>query len=286
MLEGFVPYESEKEAYRNWMSGREVKFKNIQNPNGDGTWIRVNTTTIPSGMPENTDNYTTVTNKSLFLIDTVTREDGSIEYDTSRTKTSWVPTSRKYTFNLELDAAYDIGKSIGYPKDLFVGGYAGLNGITRGSISPLEFDGKGGNTLLWSLYVRLEPAIAIHKSFYVLGLFGYENWRSDKAWMMVSRNESGAVTGLLNPTSQEGTDIGISPNNFVRVPIDFRDFAYGIGFDWDVLERVGLHGRFKVIQHIDQGLNDMYREWGIDAKPADKNDWVTPVVSLEVKTWF
>jgi len=279
MLEGFVPYTSAEEAYRNWRSGRT---------NDAGSF----TTSLPTDTNV-LKNYSTITNKSHFANvykevtvwgedgDSIGVRDSLVRSDS--TNTSWVPTSRKYTFNLELDAAYDIGKAIGYKRDLFVGGYAGISGITRGGMSAATFDASGDNTLLWSFYVRLEPAIALHKNFYVLGLFGFENWRSEKSWMMVDRDSVNRVTGIINPTSAAG---GISPDNFVQVPIDFRDFAYGVGFDWDVLERVGLHGRFKVIQHIDKGLNDKYNEWGIDAKPADKNDWITPVVSLEIKTWF
>lgn len=289
MLEGFVPYNSAEEAYRNWRAGRT-------NDNGS----------TASTLPTDTNvlkNYSTITNRSHvgYHYDTVWVDGDIARIDTTvlTTNTSWVPTSKKYTFNLELDAAYDIGKAVGYKRDLFVGGYAGISGITRSDITALTFNEKDPNTLLWSFYTRLEPAIALHKNFYVLGLFGFENWRSDKSWMMVyvdaakvSKSNPNGVTGIRNPTKAanlappNGDDTPVTVKNFVQVPIDFRDFAYGIGFDWDVLERVGLHGRFKVIQHIDQGLNDKYKEWGIDAKPADKNDWITPVVSLEVKTWF
>jgi len=270
MFEGFVPYKDSVEAYRNWRSGR-------LNDNG-----RMSTTNNIANLSEKQRD--SLLNINSAINDTwvyVYNDLGDI-IDSSRT--SWVPASKKYTFNAELDAAYDIGKLIGYKRDLFVGGYAGINGVTKG-VSALEVDEKGENTLLWSFYLRLEPAIAVHKSFYVLGLFGFENWRSDKSWMMVGRASAtnDSITGILNPTETLG---GMSPRNFVRVPIDFRDFAYGVGFDWDVFERVGLHGRFKVIQHIDQGLNDKYKEWGINAKAEDKNDWITPVVSLEIKTWF
>ena len=291
MFEGFVPYNNPEEAFLNWRSGRYLDRP--YNPLlGAGNLVPAgNLSDLSDGRAASAgnilENYSTIRNQSHFAYDTAA--DGRI--DTLTTSTSWVPVSKKYTFNLELDAAYDIGKAVGYKRDLFVGGYVGVHGITRGGMSFLEFGEKGDNTLLWSFYTRLEPAIAVHKSFYILGLFGFENWRSDKSWMMVSRdtakitstNPNGA-TGVLNPTAEVSS--AISPKNFVQVPIDFRDFAYGVGFDWDVFERVGLHGRFKVIQHIDQGLNDAYKAWGVDAKPADKNDWVTPVVSLEIKTWF
>jgi hypothetical protein len=222
-----------------------------------------------------------------------------------------VPASKKYTFNLELDAAYDIGPFVGYKKDFFVGGYVGVNGVTRSSPSILAFSEDGKNMLLWSFYLRLEPAIALHKNFYLLGLFGYENWRSDKSWMMVDRgspriNPQGKIIGVFNPTTT--VPGAVSESNFVQVPIDYRDYAYGLGFDWDMLERVGLHGRVKWISHEDRGLNKKYDEWAAEGRgqgalvdpanpdgprqdvfvPTDnmRNDWSTPVFSLEIKMWF
>ncbi|MDR0331537.1 MAG: hypothetical protein LBH93_07515 [Chitinispirillales bacterium] len=282
MFEGFVTYNNPREAYLNWRSSRTNAT--ASNVNQDLT------------LPGDLSNYTTINNQSLYVFYPDETGD-TVRYETN---TSWVPVSKKNTFNLEFDAAYDIGASIGYKKDLFVGGYAGISGVTRG-MAPLAFSETGENNLLWSFYMRLEPAIALRKNFYVLGLFGFENWRSDKSWMMVAHSPDysrvlgvrNATSIVVNPTGGAAYNTGttgnaapVSERDFVKVPIDYRDFAYGIGFDWDVLERVGLHGRFKVISHTDKGLNDKYEEWGIDATPSMKNDWVTPVVSFEVKTWF
>jgi len=281
MFEGFVPYENSTQAYLNWKS--KMPLEGGSGP-GYGT-----------SYPDDLTNVTTVTNQTIT--------EGGVT-----TNTSWVPVSRKFTYNLELDAAYDIGGFIGYKKDLFVGGYLGLNGITK-TPSVLAFGDGGDNTLLMSYYLRLEPAIALHKNFYLLGLFGFENWRSQKSWMMVNP-ETGAP---INPVTVSSGNASITPDNFVRVPIDYRDFAYGLGFDWDMLERVGLHGRVKWISHGDQGYNDWqvgFHEARYQAKLEEnrkyneenpnrvrpnptkeevvtgQNDWGTWVVSLEIKTWF
>jgi hypothetical protein len=299
MYEGFVAYNDSMEAYLNFRSKQSYTTYQV----------------APFAANQDFTNLSTITNRSLFFREYINDESGnavdSVDYNTN---TSWVPTSKKYTFNLELDAAYDIGPYIGYKKDLFVGGYVGINGVTRGSMSLLALNEKGGNTLLWSLYARLEPAIALHKNFYLLGLFGFENWRSDKSWMLVNKNPAGQVipptsggSVVYNPTTTNFSATRMSPDNFVRVPIDYRDYAYGLGFDWDMLERVGLHGRVKWISHEDKGLNDMYEKWhreGFEVKDADgtvtgvretslfnytsadQNDWRTPVFSLEIKMWF
>jgi hypothetical protein len=271
MFEGFVPYDDKLDAYNN---------------------LRVRGTS-------NDNNLTTIMNQT-FTSYYVWNEtgDGIVIDSTSRsTSAAWVPVSKKYTFNLEVDAAYDIGASIGYKKDLFVGGYAGINGVSK-TATPLAFSDNADNMLLWSLYVRLEPAIALHKSLYLLGLFGYENWRSQKAWMLVDKEG-----GYINPTSRyRGDNVGrlttgefnaLTPDNIVNVPIDYHDFAFGLGFDWDMLERVGLHGRAKWITHEDRGMNDYYtglnrkrRAEGLAEFKGDPNDWATPVFSLEIKTWF
>lgn len=316
MFEGFVPYRDSVSAWLNWRSRHRGEY---------------------FGANDNLDMLSTInnTNRAIFY---KTEDQWEYEYeyefnwDTGQmeqrvvdstlaaagvhygnTSTSWVPASKKYTFNLELDAAYDIGRYVGYKRDLFVGGYVGINGVTTNSMSPLTFSETGKNTLLWSAYLRLEPAIAITKNFYLLGLFGYENWRSDKSWMMVSRGSytpEGAdapvsvVTGILNPTTYSGN---AGPQNFVRVPIDYLDLAYGLGFDWDMLQRVGLHARVKWMTHEDRGLNKMVDKWLKEGKGKGRdgadlfdgtfrdktgvswpitNDWSTWVMSLELKTWF
>jgi hypothetical protein len=278
MFEGFVPYSSAEEAYNNFRVKRTANAFN---------------TTQSNIMNQSFDGF------RYF------NDDGTIDVDSSKsTNTSWVPESKKYSFNLELDAAYDIGPFVGYRRDLFVGGYIGINGVS-GSVKPLAFDAdtdaKGVH--LWSMYLRLEPAIALHKNFYLLGLFGYENWRSQKSWMLANYVEGNPNYGrYMNPvTTGAGS---VRQNSFVKVDINHRDFAYGIGFDWDMLERVGLHGRVKWMTHEDRGLNEYYKEVEkkrkdlnaarsaeqqvqyVEFTDEDRNDWATPVFSLEIKMWF
>ncbi|MFW6221228.1 MAG: hypothetical protein ACOC4C_02080, partial [Fibrobacterota bacterium] len=174
----------------------------------------------------------------------VTNGDGSV--DTITTEDSYVPHNRKFSFNFETDFGYDIGPIVGYSKDFFLGGYASVSGVST-TFKPLSFSDDSEDMLLWSLYLRFEPAIAISKRMYILGLLGFENWRSQKAYME--------------------TDEGIK-----NVPIDYRDYAYGLGLDWDILERVGFHLRAKWMFHKDVN--------------HETNNWSTPVVSTEMKMWF
>jgi hypothetical protein len=157
-----------------------------------------------------------------------------------------VPVHRKYTFNCEMDCAYDISGLIGFNHDFFLSGYAALNGVST-SMTPIAVSQK--SQLLWSGFLRFEPAIALTDKFYLLGLAGIENWRSDQAWM-----------------------INDSTYAVQNVPIDFRDVAYGLGFDWEMGSRMGLHCRAKWMEHEDRYYM--------------KNNWKTPIVSSEIKMWF
>jgi hypothetical protein len=166
-----------------------------------------------------------------------------------------VPVHRKWTFNVDVDAAYDIGPLVGYTRDFFVGGYASINGVST-KPRALAFNEQADDMLLWSLYLRLEPAIQCAEKLYVIGLLGYENWRAAAAYQV---------------EKMSSTSAGEQARAYLS-PIDYRDVAYGVGFDWDVLERTGLHGRLKWMSHTDRFDRD--------------NDWATPIVSLELKTWF
>jgi len=207
----------------------------------------------------------------------VRRNSDSTSYRLSQVRTSsdsvtsatgFVPVSRKFTNNFEVDFSYDISDMIGYANNLFIGGYAAVNNVTT-AFTPIAAGAKGESVQLWSFYMRLEPAIALSKKFYILGLFGFENWKSEKAWMSFTNQDSATVAQNL---SEENKALYATGHRNLNVPIDYQDFAYGIGFDWEMLNRVGLHGRVKSMSHIDKNFK--------------KNDWSTPVVSLEIKTWF
>lgn len=211
----------------------------------------------------------TAARRNLF-----TTNKGNVSYsrtivegtDTLISLSSFVPENRKFTNNIEVDFAYDISSFFNYPNDLFIGGYAAFNNVTS-AFAPLALvSSKGDEVQLWSSYFRCEPAIALTKKFYLLGLLGYENWRSEKSYMYISQREN--VEKYL-PADTVAFDGG---NRVFNVPIDYRDAALGLGFDWGVLDRAGIHGRFKYMWHNDVTFS--------------KNDWATPIVSLEIKTWF
>lgn len=171
------------------------------------------------------------------------------ETTTIFTHSKFVPVHRKYTFNFSTDFSYDISGLVGYHRDFFLSGYFALNDVST-SFLPIAFDQK--DQLLWSWYFRFEPAISITDKFYLLGILGWENWRSDMAYM--------------NEPQQDGS------KKVENVPINYLDYAAGLGFDWEMSPRVGLHTRAKWMRHEDVDYTD--------------NNWQTPVLSLEIKMYF
>jgi hypothetical protein len=67
----------------------------------------------------------------------------------------------------------------------------------------------------------------------------------------------------------------VSPTNptaTVFCPINYLDYAAGLGFDWEMSPRVGLHTRAKWMRHEDVNYTD--------------NNWQTPILSMEIKMYF
>jgi hypothetical protein len=141
----------------------------------------------------------------------------------------FVPEHKKWTFNLEVDGAWEISSLVGYSRELFLSGYVALNGVSKDfravAFSPADL-------MLWGAYARLEPAIAVSEKLYFLALAGYETWQSEMAYMDTPAQE------------------------VVHKPIEFNDMALGLGFDWDFSARVGLHGRIKWMKHVDDRFTD------------------------------
>lgn len=209
MMEGFVPYDDSLQVLYNIASRKGLI---------DGNRV-VDTVFMGRVITKNGDTVT-ITNAAL-------KSDAN----------GFVPMHKKYTFNFEMDVAYDIGPLINFKNDFFLAGYAAFNSV---STAPKVFvvNEEDDDILLWSMYLRFEPYIALTKKFYLGLLLGYENWRSNKGWMNLAVLGDGKED-LENPLIK-------------RVPIDYKDAAYGIGFEWDVLERLGLHGRFKWMTHRDE----------------------------------
>ena len=199
-------------------------------------------------------------------------------------ETGFVPTSVKKSFDFHIDWAKNIARMVGYRNNLYMTLFYQINGITRNGASSPFASNEDNNTLLVSHYLRSEPTIGITRSFYITTLFGFERWMSGHTWtgdFTYTPNESmfnppaanndivGSQNngGLLAGSSQSYTLTGVRQSR-----LQTTDVALGIGFDWDMMKRVSLHGRYKWLRHTDKNLSF--------------NNHTGNVVSLELKAFF
>ena len=213
-----------------------------------------------------------------------------VAYDSpEQANSGMAPEHQKYASSLSMDWGYNLAPMMGYGRPFMLALYTTLHSIATDLTGPLN----SKNTLLWSSYVRLEPAISLSSSFQLLGLVGLENWKSDKAYRNTLYNQQ-SVSSLLpgyHPISVDGK--AISYNNQIhyeaissylgasipipyveaeKAPIDYLQYAYGMGFDWDFSSRAGLHMRIKYANHEDKNL--------------PSNNWDGIFVFGETKIWF
>ena len=178
-----------------------------------------------------------------------------------------VPMHAKWSSYLSFMGGYDIGHWIGTERNVMMTGYFALSGIST-SFSPLAVSEKQSNVLLTSFFGQFEPTVAVTPTFHMVGILGLETFRSDKAYMLEK---------VKNPMSksQESSktySYELNPFFFKKAPINYKDFAIGLGFDWDFADRVGLHFRYKFMTHSDETVSD--------------NDWHSHYIAAEAKAWF
>jgi len=239
MFEAFVPYDDPKQVLLNIASrkGKIQRDRTVDASDNIGRVIQDNGDTV------------TVTNPQA-----------------ASDPNGFVPTSKKYTGNLDVDVAYDIGPYIGYRHKCYLAGYASISGVTN-AFKMLAVSENSDDVLLWSSYVRFEPAIALTDKFYLDVLWGVENWRSNKAWMnmAVYTNDDAPDPSVVG---KENLDAPL----IKRMPINYKDVAYGIGFDWDMMTRTSLHYRLKYMTHTDQSCSP--------------NNYAEYLSSLEITMFF
>jgi len=94
---------------------------------------------------------------------------------------------------------------------------------------------------------------------------------SDDALNALVRVNAAGATNVVNAASKAF---------LVRAPIDYNDWIYGLGFNWDMASRVSLNFRCQYFTHQDKGISvDVPKAQGIN----DYKAWLT---MAEVKMWF
>ena len=176
-----------------------------------------------------------------------------------------VPMHAKWSSYISFMGGYDIGHWFGTDRNIMMTAFVALSGIST-SFAPIAVSEKQSNMLTTSFYGQFEPTIAVTPTFHMVGILGLETFRSEKAYAMYR------VGNGLNKQEGKGFYYEASDVYFKKAPINYKDFAIGLGFDWDFSDRVGLHFRYKFMTHSDETVPD--------------NDWHSHYIAAETKAWF
>ncbi len=182
---------------------------------------------------------------------------------------------KKATQNLSLDVSYEVSQIWKGSRSVFLSGYAAFNSITEGSGMGIPAFATGDKVLLVGRNLRFEPVFQLTPKFYIIGLITQEVWKSDFGVAMID-----SATGLAPKTDAAWLVSGTGIDNIQRAPIDYTDWMYGLGFDWDIAPRVSLHVRGQYFTHEDAGIS-------VDVPTAaGRNDYRAWLGTTEMKMWF
>ena len=176
-----------------------------------------------------------------------------------------VPMHAKWSAYMSFMGGYDIGHWFGTDRNIMMTAFLALSGVST-SFAPIAVSEKQSGMLMTSFYGQLEPTIAVTPTFHMVGILGLETFRSEKAYRVF---ELPSIKYSKNPANYANE---ISPYYFEKDPINYKDFAIGLGFDWDFSDRVGLHFRYKFMTHSDETVPD--------------NNWHSHYIAAETKAWF
>lgn len=182
---------------------------------------------------------------------------------------------KKATQNFSVDLSYEISRLWEGKRSLFLAGYAAFNSVTNGPGKGIPAFTTGDDVLLVGRNLRFEPVFQLTPKFYVIGLISQETWKSDYGVSMIDSASGLAPKKDVDWLVSEG---GVK--NLCRAPIDYTDWIYGLGFDWDIAPRVSLHVRGQYFTHEDAGIS-------VDLPSASgRNDYRAWMGSTEMKMWF
>ena len=179
-----------------------------------------------------------------------------------------VPMHAKWSSYLSFMGGYDIGHWFGTDRNIMMTAFLALSGVST-SFAPVAVSEKQSNMLMTSFYGQFEPTVAVTPTFHMVGILGLETFRSDKAYLYkeIKNNalkvQSNTPVGYFSETNAKFC---------MKAPINYKDFAIGLGFDWDFSDRVGLHFRYKFMTHSDETVPD--------------NDWHSHYIAAETTAWF
>lgn len=196
-----------------------------------------------------------------------------------------VPRNQKYSSTFAVDWGWNVNPLIGWEKPALLNLYGVVNAIA----TDLTGLANSGNTLLWNALVRMEQGFTVSEDLVLIGTVGMETFKSDKAYRNTLANHNSTTKPYTDPTGKVITYNNINyyePVSQANIaaqgampyvvaehsPIDYLQWAAGLGFDWDFSSRAGLHVRYKYASH--------------DDKHIPTNNWNGNFVFGEMKIWF
>jgi len=163
--------------------------------------------------------------------------------------------SAKWSSVLSIDMGYDIGHWFGTDRNIMLAANTALSSISS-SVTPLPYSDKASdNTILWGWYFQAEPTVAITPTLHGLLIGGIELFRAPNVYGYTLSWQGSGTTQI-----------------YEYMPINYKETALGLGFDWDFAPRAGLHFRYKWATHNDE--------------TNPENNWKGHIVSTETKVWF
>ena len=177
-----------------------------------------------------------------------------------------IPAHAKWSTYLSFMGGYDIGHWFGTDRNIMMTAFLAFSGVST-SFAPIAVSEKQSNMLMTSFYGQFEPTVAVTPTFHMVGILGLETFRSDKAYRMVS-----AKSTIDKANAGKNYYYEVNPYFYEKAPINYKDFAIGLGFDWDFSDRVGLHFRYKFMTHSDETISE--------------NNWHSHYIAAETKAWF
>jgi hypothetical protein len=182
---------------------------------------------------------------------------------------------KKATQNFSFDVSYEISRLWEGKQSLFLAGYAAFNSVTNGPGNGIPAFSTGKDVLLVGRNLRFEPVFQLTPKFYIIGLVSQEVWKSDYGVTFID-----SATGLAPDDDTRWLASGKGLSTLVPAPIDYTDWIYGLGFDWDIAPRVSLHVRGQYFTHEDAGISAAL------PTASGRNDYRAWLGSTEMKMWF
>ena len=154
---------------------------------------------------------------------------------------------------LSLSANVDWGRRI--TPWLFWNVYGEYNQISR-----IKEDENPVAPVMSEALLMTEPVAAIGRNFAIIGMAGLDYYYAGNALRNTIKNNGVPEQPdvLLGPRMIDGALVGVESYKYdvAKTDLQYLQYAFGLGFDWDFSKRASLHVRYKWSHHSDLSMED------------------------------